>query len=87
MSRLAALRIIGVKRPRAIVNCASILGLTGQHRRNAYDATKVITFSTANFDATDIGGRVMVEAINATGNRGPAACLHDKVAASDRPSS
>ena len=49
------------------------------------DATKVITFRTANFDATGIGGPVTIEPINAIGNPGLSRWLEEKVATSDRP--
>lgn len=49
------------------------------------DTTKVITFRTANFDATGIGGPVKIEPTNDIGNPGLSRWLEDKVAASDRP--
>lgn len=49
------------------------------------DATKVITFRTANFDAAATGGSAVVENIAAAGNPALSAWIEDKVAASDRP--
>ena len=49
------------------------------------DATKVITFRTANFDAAATGGSAAVENIAAAGNPALSTWIEDKVAASDRP--
>jgi len=49
------------------------------------DATKVVSFRTANFDAADQGGSASVDTIAAAGNPGLSEWVEDKVAASDRP--
>lgn len=49
------------------------------------DATKVITFRTATFDAAATGGSAPVEEIAASDNPGLSEWVEDKVAASDRP--
>ena len=49
------------------------------------DATKVVSFRTANFDVADQGGSASVDTIAAAGNPGLSEWVEDKVAASDRP--
>ena len=49
------------------------------------DATKVVTFRTATFDAAETGGSASVESISAAGNPGLSEWIEDKVAESDRP--
>jgi electron transfer flavoprotein alpha subunit len=49
------------------------------------DATKVISFRTANFDAAGEGGSAAVEAQAAAENPGLSEWVEDKVAESDRP--
>ena len=49
------------------------------------DATKVVTFRTATFDAAETGGSASVETISAAGNPGLSEWIEDKVAESDRP--
>ena len=49
------------------------------------DATKVVSFRTANFDVADQGGSAYVDTITAAGNPGLSEWVEDKVAASDRP--
>jgi electron transfer flavoprotein alpha subunit len=49
------------------------------------DATKVVSFRTANFDVADQGGSASVDTIGAAGNPGLSEWVEDKVAASDRP--
>jgi electron transfer flavoprotein alpha subunit len=49
------------------------------------DATKVITFRGASFDAAGEGGSAPVETISAAGDPGLSSWIEDKVAASDRP--
>lgn len=49
------------------------------------DATKVITFRTANFDAAGTGGSAAVESISAAASPALSTWVEDKVATSDRP--
>ncbi len=49
------------------------------------DATKVITFRTATFDAAGEGGSAAVENIGAAENPGVSEWVEDKLAESDRP--
>ncbi len=49
------------------------------------DATKVVTFRTASFDAASEGGSASVETISAAANPGLSSWVEDKVAATDRP--
>ena len=49
------------------------------------DATKVVTFRTANFDAAGEGGAAAVEAISVGAADGLSEWVEDKVAESDRP--
>ncbi len=49
------------------------------------DATKVVTFRTASFDAAGEGGSASVDTISATANPGLSSWVEDKVATTDRP--
>ncbi|MEM7521754.1 MAG: FAD-binding protein [Pseudomonadota bacterium] len=49
------------------------------------DATKVVTFRTATFDAAGEGGAASVETVSAAADPGLSSWVEDKVAASDRP--
>ena len=49
------------------------------------DATKVVTFRTASFDAAGEGGSASVETISAAANPGLSSWVEDKVATTDRP--
>ncbi|MEX0285880.1 MAG: electron transfer flavoprotein subunit alpha/FixB family protein [Paracoccaceae bacterium] len=49
------------------------------------DATKVVTFRTASFDAAGEGGSASVESVSVGDNPGLSEWVEDKVAASDRP--
>lgn len=49
------------------------------------DATKVVSFRTASFDAAGEGGSASVETISAAANPGLSSWVEDKVATTDRP--
>ena len=49
------------------------------------DATKVVTFRTATFDAAGTGGSAAVETVSAAANPGLSEWVEDKVSGGDRP--